>query len=81
MSSQIVTIDRAGRIALPQQALDVLGAHTSQEAEVVLELTEAGVVLKPKREATPITDRLAAMNLPVADWEQMEHEINAGRAA
>jgi len=81
MSSQTVTIDRAGRIALPKQALDALGAHTAQEAEVVLELTETGVILKPKREMTPITDRIAAMNLPVADWKQMEQEINAGRAA
>ena len=79
MSLQTVTIDRAGRVALPKQALDALGAQTSQEAEVALEVTEGGVILKPKRAATPITDRIAAMNLPVADWEQMEREIEAGR--
>ena len=28
---------------------------------------------------TPITERIAAMYLPVFDWEQMEREIEAGR--
>jgi hypothetical protein len=27
--------------------------------------------------ATPITERIAAMNLPVDDWEIMEKEIEA----
>jgi len=77
MSTQTITIDRAGRITLPKQILDALGVYP--EAEVVIELMETGVVIKPKHPITPITERIAAMNLPVADWDQMEQEIEAGR--
>lgn len=77
MFTQTITIDQAGRITLPKQILDALGVHP--EAEVVIELIETGVVIKPKYPISPITERIAAMNLPVADWDQMEQEIEAGR--
>ncbi len=77
MFAQTIPIDQGGRITLPQQILEALGVQP--EAEVVIALTETGVVLKPKYAVTPITDRLAAMNLPVSDWERMEQEIEAGR--
>ena len=77
MFTQTITIDRAGRITLPKQILDALGVYP--EAEVVIELMETGVVIKPKHLITPITERIAAMNLPVAEWDQMEQEIEAGR--
>lgn len=80
MLTQTITIDQAGRITLPQQVLDALGLSTSSETEVIIEFTTEGIVLKPKTSATPLTDRIAAMNLPVADWEQMEQEIEAGRS-
>jgi AbrB family looped-hinge helix DNA binding protein len=69
MSIQTVTIDQAGRITLPKQILDALGIHP--EAEVIIELVETGVVIKPKHPPiTPITERIATMGLPVADWDQ-----------
>ncbi|MDZ7291941.1 MAG: hypothetical protein ONB44_17000 [candidate division KSB1 bacterium] len=77
MFAQTVTIDQAGRITLPRQILEALGIHS--ESEVVIELKDTGAVIKPKYSATPITQRIAAMNLPVADWAQMEQEIEAGR--
>lgn len=80
MLTHTITIDRAGRITLPRQVLDALGLSTSREIEVIIELTAEGIVLKPKISATPLTDHIAAMNLPVADWEQMEQEIAAGRS-
>jgi DNA-binding transcriptional regulator/RsmH inhibitor MraZ len=70
-----VLIDPGGRVTLPPQALDVLG----HETEVIMELTESGVMLRPKQSLHSITERIAAMNLPVADWPQMEQEIEAGR--
>jgi AbrB family looped-hinge helix DNA binding protein len=70
MFAQTTTIDKAGRIILPKQILDALGLHP--EAEVVIELTETGAMIKPKRPITTITERIAAMDLPVADWDQME---------
>lgn len=79
MFSQTTTIDRNGRITLPQPILAALGVHTLSKAEVTVELTEIGVVIKSKRSVTPLTDRIAAMGLPVADWTQMEQEIEAGR--
>jgi len=60
-------------ISLPKKILDALGVQL--EAEVIIELMETGVVIKPKHPITPITERIAAMNLPVADWDQMEQEI------
>lgn len=77
MFTQTITIDRAGRITLPKQILDALGVHP--ETEVVIELMETGLVIKPKHPITPITERIAAMNLPVAAWDQMEQEIETGR--
>lgn len=77
MFTQTTTIDQAGRITLPKQVLDALGLRP--EAEVVIELTETGVIIKPKRPITPITERIATVGLPVAYWDQMEQEIEAGR--
>ncbi len=79
MFAQRITIDQSGRITLPKQILNALGVSASREAEVVIELTKIGVVIKSKHPVTPITARIAAMDLPVADWGQMEQEIEAGR--
>jgi len=79
MFEQTVTIDSRGRIVLPEQILNAIGVQSKQETEVVVELTEAGILIKPKLQPTPITERIAAMNLPIADWAEMENEIEAGR--
>lgn len=71
-------IDKAGRVALPAAALAVLGA--GPDAEVDIEITGDGVLIRPARTAPSITDRIAAMALPVSSWEEMEVEIEAGRA-
>ena len=34
--------------------------------------------VKPKLTITPITKRIAEMDLPVSDWEKMEKEIEEG---
>ena len=78
MFVQTITIDQSRRIVLPKQILDALGITIKDE--IILELTQAGALIKPKR-ATPITDKIAAMNLPVSDWEQMKQEIEEGRIA
>jgi len=59
--------------------LTALGVDPSQKIEAIVELTDTGIVIKPKLSGTPITDRIAAMDMPVADWEQMEQEIKAGK--
>ena len=74
-----LTIDQKGRIKLPWQIMESLGVKA--DTELIVETTEFGLLLKPNLSRTPITNQLAAMNLPVADWEQMEREINAGRIA
>ena len=71
------TVDRQGRVKLPRQILDALGVQS--ETEIVIEITAAGALIKPHQTLTPITEKIAAMNLPVADWEQMEQEIVEGR--
>ncbi len=76
MTENATIIDKKGRVAIPASILDALGLLP--EAEVVISLTNAGVLIKPKNIA-PITDRIAAMSLPVAQWEQMETESELGR--
>lgn len=49
------------------------------EAELIIELKDIGAVIKPQYSVAPITERIAAMNLPVSDWEVMEEEIVAGK--
>lgn len=77
MFLQTATVDKTGRIALPQQILDALGIQ--EQGEVIIEVTDTGVLLKPKQSNQTITERIAAMNLPVDDWEHMEQEIEDGR--
>lgn len=76
---QTLTIDQKGRIKLPWQMMESLGMKA--DTELIVEMTEFGLLLKPKSSSTPLTDQLSAMDLPVADWEQMEQETNAGRIA
>ena len=77
MLTQMSTIDKNGRVALPKPMLDALGI--SSDSEVVIELTDAGIVIKSKNPIPKITQRIASMDLPVADWEQIEQEIDSGR--
>ena len=77
MLSQMSTIDKNGRVALPKPMLDALGI--ASDSEVVIELTDAGIVIKSPNLTQSITQRIADMNLPVADWDEMEQEIDAGR--
>lgn len=75
MFAQTITMDSSRRITLPERILEVLGITTTDE--MLLEITHAGVLIKPKQ-ATPLTDQLATMNLPVSEWEQMKNEIEKG---
>jgi len=77
MLSQMSTIDKNGRVAIPKPMLDALGI--TSDSEVVIELTDAGIVIKSTNLTPSITQRIADMNLPVADWDEMEQEIDAGR--
>ena len=67
MLAQTLTIDQSRRNTLPKCILDALDLTTKDE--VLLEMTNAGVLIKPKR-PTPLTDKLASMNLPIPDWKQ-----------
>lgn len=77
MIAQTITVDEAGRITFPETILRAL--RLQPKLEVVIELVEGGAVIKPKHPKNPITERIAAMNLPVAHWKEMEDEIEAGR--
>lgn len=77
MLAQTIPVDEAGRITLPETILRAL--RLQPKREVVIELVEGGAVIRPTHSKTPITERIAAMNLPVAQWKEMEDEIEAGR--
>ncbi|NIA30093.1 MAG: hypothetical protein GWP06_09305 [Actinobacteria bacterium] len=76
MPAQTVKIDKKRRIKLPEKMCDVIGLLP--ETDVIIELTDNGLFIKPKLSATPITKRIANMGLPVTDWIQMEKEIERG---
>jgi bifunctional DNA-binding transcriptional regulator/antitoxin component of YhaV-PrlF toxin-antitoxin module len=76
---ETMRIDHEGRLILPEDVRRALGVGPDQD--VVAEITAAGLLIRAIREATSITERIAAMNLPTADWEQMEREIESGRLA
>jgi bifunctional DNA-binding transcriptional regulator/antitoxin component of YhaV-PrlF toxin-antitoxin module len=76
MSAQIIQIDKQGRIELPLVMRESLGLFP--ETNVIVELTEKGIFIRPKLAATPITQKIADMDLPVSDWSQMEQEIEEG---
>ncbi len=75
MSAQTIQIDLQGRIELPRMMREALGLIP--QAEALVELTAKGIFIRPKLSATPITQRIANMNLPISDWTQMEKEIEA----
>lgn len=78
MFTQMVIIDNAGRITLPKKILQTL--KIAPETEVILEITDKKeILIKPQKTALSITEKIAAMNLPVANWLEMEQEIEAGR--
>lgn len=74
---QTSRIDHAGRPVLPMAVLEALGIGPDED--VIMEVTKEGLLIRPKGTATSITERIAAMALPVAGWKQMEQEIE-GRA-
>ena len=77
MFTQMVLIDGAGRITLPKKMLQTLGI--TPRSEVILEVTDKEISIKPKKPLSSITEKIASMNLPVSNWLEMEQEIEAGR--
>ncbi len=77
MDKLTLPVDRQGRIALPEEILDRLGVRP--ESEVIVEIGPNGALIKPKSAEGSLTDKIAEMNLPVSDWDQMKSEIAAGR--
>ena len=75
----VAMVDQWGRIKLPQPILKALGLRP--EAEVTVQVSEEAIIIKPRKAETPITATIAAMNLPVAEWETIEREIEAGRVS
>jgi bifunctional DNA-binding transcriptional regulator/antitoxin component of YhaV-PrlF toxin-antitoxin module len=76
MLTQIVKIDKHGRIEVPEKMRKASGLFP--ETDVLIELKDNGVLIKPKLAATPITQRIAEMDLPVSDWAKLEKEIEQG---
>jgi len=73
-----LTADGAGRLTLPETVLKEIGIHPKEE--VVLEWNETEAVIRPKTAPASVTERIAAMNLPVGEWDEMKAEIQAGRS-
>ena len=76
MLTQVSKIDKQGRIELPEKIRKESGLLP--ETDVLIELKDGGVFIKPKLTTTPITQKIAEMDLPVSDWNVMEKEIAEG---
>lgn len=76
MLTQVGKIDKDGRIELPEKMREECGLLP--ETDVLIELKGDGIIITPKLTTTPITQRIAEMDLPVSDWKQMEKEIAEG---
>lgn len=76
MLTQVGKIDKHGRIELSKKIREVSGLLP--ETDVLLELREDGIFIKPELTATPDTQRIAKMGLPVSEWKEMEKEIEEG---
>ncbi|MFQ5605042.1 MAG: AbrB/MazE/SpoVT family DNA-binding domain-containing protein [bacterium] len=76
MLTQISKIDKQGRIELPDKMRKECGLLP--ETDVLIELKDDGIFIKPKLTTTPITQRIAEMDLPVSDWKEIEKEIAEG---
>lgn len=48
-------------------------------AGLLREFVEIGLSMSPRAVRLKAVERVATMNLPTCDWEQMEREIEAGR--
>ncbi len=70
-------IDPNGQITLPKDILKLFGWIPNMD--VILEMKKKNIVIRPQNSMPPITYEIANMDLPVADWEQMEQEIEEGR--
>ncbi len=76
MVKQISKIDKHGRIELPKEMREMCGLLP--ETDVLLELKGDGIFIKPRLADTPVTSKIAEMDLPVSGWEDMEKEIEEG---
>lgn len=77
MAVEIAKIDKYGRVKIPEKLRHFFGLKP--ESVVRIEMTDKGIVIQPETITGSITKRIAEMNLPVADWEQMERESIEGR--
>lgn len=75
MTAQTIQIDTHGRIELPRMMREALGLFP--ETDVLVEMPAKEIFIRPKLSATPITQRIANMDLPISDWSRMEQEIEA----
>lgn len=74
---EIANIDKFGRIVIPKSMRDMLGLEKS--GTVFIEDRNHELIIKPVHKKSGDTIRkIAAMNLPVEDWETMEQEITDG---
>jgi len=76
MLTPVSKIDKHGRIELPEKMREKCGLLP--ETDVLIELKGEVIIITPKLTTTPITQRIAEMDLPVSDWKQMEKEIAEG---
>ncbi|MCL4707207.1 hypothetical protein KJ068_18790 [bacterium] len=76
MVAHTIQIDKQGKIELPRVMREALGLFP--ETDAIIELTDKGIFIRPKLIAAPITEKIAGMDLPVSDWDKMEHEIETG---
>jgi AbrB family looped-hinge helix DNA binding protein len=78
MLAQTVKVDRFGRVVLPKPIRDRLKIEPGSEVVIEVKGKEVTLRRQERGQIPVITQRIAALRLPVGDWELMEREIEAG---
>ncbi len=75
--SEMVKIDKLGRLLIPKKIRESWGIAGDMKA--ILEKKGDSIMITPAhRKVKDISKRIAAMNLPIDEWEKVEEEIEKG---
>jgi len=73
---KIIEMDKSGRVVIPKELRQALRIRDAQP--LLVELRKGEIVLKPLNLKGDPLKAIAEMNLPIAEWEQVEKQIEEG---
>ena len=75
---KITNIAKFGRTFIPKKMRDILKLKLEEFSTIYLENMNNEIIIRPVHKKTSdAINKISKMNLPVDDWETMEHEITS----